>query len=514
MRWTPQRAGHMLLHLWYTLDPVMAAPVCPPQLPPTAGSTTTSGDVRPDAYRTDNKAPKKVKGGGARQQSSGARQQEGRTVGRQELPGSPFKIMCLAGPASNSGSTIEQILKVSSFDGQQGMRRGAGASSTNQEGRPSAKSGAGGAKMAGAVDSQDDLASSSITQAGSTPETNGHSSSNPTTVKLDYSSSSSLLPVSAGGHVGAGELIVIRPLISDCFGNPAAVKDGELRISVQPPDRRPPLELAAISEVKGGLTTYEARLEPTLMGEMALSITLSGKQIMGSPFLFHVVAGEPDVKFSRFVLPDPPLYATQAYDVVLICHDMYNNTCRIGHAAVTGRLQGPNMPPGQDTNVVAEDRGDGTYVLRLTLKGPTDLKLIVSIGRPSPQPNAEFAPINLSFISSRSKGGNALSGRRSTTGSLLAAVVAAVREEETEDTKQPDDENEAAAADGKRTEGSYEESSEEKQKGEGSRRLRNAAAALIHGMGARVERRPRNHILPVTPPPPSWVKMPRRCLES
>jgi len=214
------------------------------------------------------------------------------------------------------------------------------------------------------------------------------------------------------------------------------------------------------------------------------------------------VAGEPDVKFSRFVLPDPPLYATQAYDVVLICHDMYNNTCRIGHAAVTGRLQGPNMPPGQDTNVVAEDRGDGTYVLRLTLKGPTDLKLIVSIGRPSPQPNAEFAPINLSFISSRSKGGNALSGRRSTTGSLLAAVVAAVREEETEDTKQPDDENEAAAADGKRTEGSYEESSEEKQKGEGSRRLRNAAAALIHGMGAREERRPRNHILPVTPPPP------------
>ena len=66
------------------------------------------------------------------------------------------------------------------------------------------------------------------------------------------------------------------------------------------------------------------------------------------------------------------------------------------------------MPPGQDTNVDVEDRGDGTYSFKLLIKSPCDLKLIISVLKEKPisatavvDPKnvMEFAPISLSITS-------------------------------------------------------------------------------------------------------------------
>ena len=199
--------------------------------------------------------------------------------------------------------------------------------------------------------------------------------------------------------------MLVRPLIRDVFGNPAAANDDNLplRITVILPADGPRLELQAQSEVKGGLTSYEAPFEPRVMGHTQISVTIAGREIEGSPFGFRVLAGVPEPKLCKFVMPESPLYATYPYEVRLICYDKFDNKCNAGGSSINGRLQGPNMPPGQDTIVPVTDVGDGTYILHVTLRGPSDVKLNVSVARESPNPNAEFTPLSMSFVSARLK---------------------------------------------------------------------------------------------------------------
>lgn len=216
---------------------------------------------------------------------------------------------------------------------------------------------------------------------------------------------------SSGAHVGAGETIVIKPLICDAFGNPAAAGDNALSIGVVNPEQDS-INLEPTSHIKGGLTSYEARFEPRVQGEYLINISLANEAILGSPLHFTVRAGVPDVAKSRCILPEPPLYAAHQgvenkYEVKMVAVDKYENECTNGGAIVTARLGGPNLPQGQDTNVPVRDLDNGTYILDLSLKSPADIKLIITVAREKkssaqgsvPGQAAEFPPISMSFTS-------------------------------------------------------------------------------------------------------------------
>jgi hypothetical protein len=71
---------------------------------------------------------------------------------------------------------------------------------------------------------------------------------------------------------------------------------------------------------------------------------------------------------------------------------------------VTGKLTGPNLPPGQDVNVQVDDRNNGQYVLHLNLKAPSDIKLIINVARDTgpgalPEAGREFPHLSLKFES-------------------------------------------------------------------------------------------------------------------
>jgi len=180
-------------------------------------------------------------------------------------------------------------------------------------------------------------------------------------------------------------------------------------------------------------------------------------------------------------MPELPLWAAQPYQILLVCHDKFDNPCTTGGTVVTGRLQGPNMPPGQDTNVEVEDRQDGTYILHVTLKAPCDVKLNVSIARDQLTPNSEFAPISLSFVSSRLKGegagGRRMSIRANSTRDLLGQHLSdglAAGEADTDGSDDHEGSMRKRAADGRKT---Y--------------KLRGAVDDIMTGMGIRDDRRSR-----------------------
>ena len=62
-------------------------------------------------------------------------------------------------------------------------------------------------------------------------------------------------------------------------------------------------------QVRGDVTSYEVRYTPKLLGRYLAQITLRERPIQGSPLLFEALAGMPDTKTSRFVLPEAPLFA-------------------------------------------------------------------------------------------------------------------------------------------------------------------------------------------------------------
>lgn len=139
-------------------------------------------------------------------------------------------------------------------------------------------------------------------------------------------------------------------------------------------------------------------------------VLLGGVPIRGSPITFNVLAGFPDTKMSRCILPDPAPYpaliAGNIYDLTLVTVDRFGNKWYAtdhatdflpihypqaraprsddrsprptllawphrstkGGVLVRGKLQGPNMPSGQDPDVQVVDKRDGTYVFKVCLK--------------------------------------------------------------------------------------------------------------------------------------------------
>jgi len=111
---------------------------------------------------------------------------------------------------------------------------------------------------------------------------------------------------------------------------------------------------------------------------------------------------------SRIVPPEPPLFAGASYELELVTVDRFGNDCTKGGAWILGKLQGSNMPSGQDPNVEVVDQKNGRYTFKLWLKAPADIKLYISVVKQSADTTAagdtsktvsEFAPVPLSFTS-------------------------------------------------------------------------------------------------------------------
>ena len=98
---------------------------------------------------------------------------------------------------------------------------------------------------------------------------------------------------------------------------------------------------------------------------------------------------------------------TDPNELTLITVDKFGNDCQQGGAYVTARLSGQGIPAGQESELECTDLGTGQYTLKITLRAPAEVKVIVAIAREKPSgtqvsmPGAvsEMAPVHLAFVS-------------------------------------------------------------------------------------------------------------------
>ena len=289
---------------------------------------------------------------------------------REQLPDSPFTVFCVAGDAAAAGSHID------------GFSKGEAVVETKMSAKQRVLERQSGSAAAVAAQRL---------EAAQTEAFNTHTM------------------FKSGTPVGAGEILILRPQIHDNFGNPATTTNGELQLELVMPDGAT-LELDAQCQVKGGLASYEAKYEPRKRGDYLVNITLGDTPIQGSPLAFKVLTGFPDIHKSNFVLPEAnPFFSNTLYEIKLITADKYGNRCDRGGAFVVGRLSGPNLPTGQEMDVEVTDCDNGTYVLKVLMRAPCEIKILVTASREKPGAagvsmpgaNNEFPPISMQFVSQK-----------------------------------------------------------------------------------------------------------------
>jgi len=277
---------------------------------------------------------------------------------RKALPASPFIIHCQAGRAHAQGSSVEGFTRIdmnAEQQGAQGGRRGAAA----------------GLKAA------------------------------PISIKRSKARES-LGSYEDSNEVYAGDALSVRPKIRDKLGNNTAAPEGAMIVSLSQPQSEETVELKPTMHIRSGLTYYDVRCEPQLVGLYELNVLLWGAPIAGCPVIFECISNQPDVGKSTYVLPTdiPQLFSHRRYAITVYAKDRCGNPLDHGGAAVTGRLQSANLPPQQDTILEVEDKEDGTYELYIQLKAAAELKVIIAIDKDRQgDGGGEFAPIPMSFIS-------------------------------------------------------------------------------------------------------------------
>lgn len=282
---------------------------------------------------------------------------------KRDLLGSSHRINCVASKAHSAGSFIEGFSRVEVVGGTQGKKSVNGPVKTS-------------------------------------PGPPGTSSGGPSRVEAQAAS---------GTPVAAGELLVLKPQIRDQYGNPTATNEGTLTVELITADGTSH-DLKPMSQVRSGLTTYEARYEPELMGDYIAHVCLAGAPINGSPITFQCLPALPNVVNSFLTYPKEQIYSNTLYEVLLRAVDRYGNECDRGGAAITGRLASATLPHGQEAKVPIVDHGDGTYALQVNLIAPCEIKLIVEIGSEKERgatvgggAAGELPPVPMNFLSLKAK---------------------------------------------------------------------------------------------------------------
>ena len=279
---------------------------------------------------------------------------------RIALPNSPYLVHCEAGKAHPEGSGVDGFTRVEVLAERKGVGQGPGAAMS------SSKSASGMANV----------------QKKRSPERMKRGA---------YEDSK---------EIYAGDLISVRPKIRDKLGNNTAAPEGALNVLLDLPDGSQ-LELKPEITIRSGLTNYDVRYEPQLKGEYHLHVLLKNATIAGSPVQFECIPNLPDVGRSSYILPTdtPALQKEKDYVITVVARDRCGNQLEHGGAAVAGRLQSANLPPQQEPNLEVEDKEDGTYDLKVHMKGAIELKVIISIDKDRQgEGGGEFPPIPMTFV--------------------------------------------------------------------------------------------------------------------
>jgi len=188
----------------------------------------------------------------------------------------------------------------------------------------------------------------------------------------------------AGDGFGAGEHVVLRPQITDDFGNSSAAAEGELTASHVKPDSTGSWESAETAEelppprAKGALGSYELLIEPVRAGLHYVHIRLGGQDISGSPVSFNVAPGPPTsskCKLKTVIPPnDEPLWEKSPITIRVTLFDKYGNQLEKGGVRVDAKASGVGVSQAK-----TEDNKDGTYDINLMSGPPGDIKVMVRI---------------------------------------------------------------------------------------------------------------------------------------
>ena len=294
IEYTPELAGQFDLYLW-ALDRKKRKPAASSSA---AGGKGGAKEVEeeeggaPEAAEGAKKKKKKPAGKGAKEAAAGGGgQQEGSTLlpaVRELLGDEPFRLNIAPGPADAVGCQIEGFSK--------------GMETKADEKAPAGKP---------------------VLAPGQRPGAPAHGAGE------------SVLP--SGSPVGAGETIVFRPMVRDRWGNHVSAPESPLEMIVTLPPAgsntasteddapegapRETMRVPIEEQPRGDIVTFEGKFTPKVLGPYEVNLLLGGEPITGSPLVFEVLAGLPDVKTSRLVLPEPPLFSGENYELVLISVD-------------------------------------------------------------------------------------------------------------------------------------------------------------------------------------------------
>lgn len=220
----------------------------------------------------------------------------------------------------------------------------------------------------------------------------------------------------------AGDTVTFRCGVCDGLGNQTTVDEKALDVRLLFPDgtvhsvKDNPTSLKLVTQIKGGITSYDVRHEATNAGRHEMHIALNGQPISGTPVFFDVVAAPPEVKTARLTPPaDSALYSSTAeerrnYAVVLTTFDRFGNPIRHGGLAVAARLMlvktGVHdlttlVPNNHSVDVV--DNEDGTYEILVSLiKIVATVKCIVNMDKNIPAGGGDLPAVQLTFVPSPS----------------------------------------------------------------------------------------------------------------
>ena len=214
----------------------------------------------------------------------------------------------------------------------------------------------------------------------------------------------------------AGDVIIVRVVVHDRFGNPAVVPDDALTAMVRRPDGNEQSAQPMPQSKSHGQGAFDIRYETMLSGETSTYIYLHGEPIRGSPCTINVAPAAAVQSTTKLLPPHDGVEGLvndleQPAIATLVTYDKFGNACVSGGLRVAGRLQlvkqSSSMSAGggsdnvilmpNNHSVTVEDNNNGTYLVKIATSIAATVKLFVNMDKDLPGSTGELAPMQLNF---------------------------------------------------------------------------------------------------------------------
>jgi hypothetical protein len=211
-----------------------------------------------------------------------------------------------------------------------------------------------------------------------------------------------------GSRIIAGDSVIVRAYGVDEYANPALAPEGSLSaFAIGPSGGRTPLAVALQAKA-GRSATYDVSYETDKSGRHEVHVLLDGEPIRHSPAVFEVVADKATPQNSRLVPPPNADRLVVDFErpsiVELRTHDRFGNPCSSGGLRVSGRLTLVKQGHSDNTilmpnnhSVTVDDRGDGTYAVKVAIMMAATVKLIVNMDKDLPGASGELPVVQIAF---------------------------------------------------------------------------------------------------------------------